>query len=269
MRERRVGIGQIILVGAAVFILLAPLAVVCIMSFNKSPFGTFPFEFSLQWYETLFSRSSRELWEATATSIQLAIAVTVVTVVVGTLASIWLVRFARRTGRFVVNGMLVAAVSIPWLVLGVSMLLVVTAVGIGRGWFALFLGNLVVALPYTVFLVASSLGAANPNIDEAAQSLGSSPLGAFLRVVVPAILPAIAAGTIMAFLTCFNNFTIQFCLAPFGTQTLPMAIYGQIKVGFRPDINALAAILTAVTLIPVFLAPRLLSKRGGRFSIGV
>lgn len=269
MSERRVSVGQIILVGVAVFILLAPLGVVCLMSFNASPFGTFPFEFSMHWYERLFSRSSRGLWEATATSLQLAVVVTITTVILGTLASIWLVRFARRTGRFLVNGMLVAAVSIPWLVLGVAMLLVVSAVGIGRGWFALFLGNLVVALPYTVFLVASSLGALNPNIDEAARSLGSRPLGAFMRVVVPAILPAIAAGTIMAFLTCFNNFTIQFFLAPFGTQTLPMEIYGQIKVGFRPDINALAAILTALTLLPVFLAPRLLSRRGGRFSIGV
>jgi spermidine/putrescine transport system permease protein len=165
--------------------------------------------------------------------------------------------------------MLVAAVTIPWLVLGVAMLLVVTAAGIGRGWPALFLGNLVVALPFTVFLVVNALASVNGNLEEAARSLGSSPLSAFLRVVVPAIAPAIIAGAIMAFLTCFNNFTIQYFLAPFGTQTLPMAIYGQIKIGFRPDINALATIITALTLIPVLLAPRLLSKRGGTFSIGV
>lgn len=226
--------------------LFAPLVVVIGMSFNASPYGTFPFSPTLRWYHQLFAEGS--LFHATFLSVEIGLLVAGTAALLGTMLAIWLVRHGGRLAPWV-SGVLISAITVPWLILGVAMLLVLNAIGIGRSYVSIYLGCLAVSLPYVVLVVSARLQEMDLSVEEAARSLGAKPLQVFGRVTVPLIAPAIAGGALMAFMVCFNNFTIQYFLAPFGVQTLPLEIYTLVRVGYKPDINALAAIIVVVTLV--------------------
>ena len=253
--ERNVSRLQAGYLAIVVLLLVAPLLLIALMSFNSSTLGTFPFSGTITWYRTLSHES--DLWHATLLSLELAAGVAATCAVLGTMLAFWLARYARRFGQVVVNSLLVVAVTVPWLVLGVAMLLVLNAVGVGRSYLGLYLGDVAVALPFTVLIIVARLIGTDASIEEAAQSLGARPIVVFLRIVLPIAAPAIAAGTLMAFVICFNNFIIQYFLAPFGVQTLPIDIFGLIRIGYQPDIDALATIITLLTLIPVLVLNRL------------
>jgi ABC-type spermidine/putrescine transport system permease subunit II len=94
-------------------------------------------------------------------------------------------------------------------------------------------------------------------VEYAARTLGASPRRTLVTIVLPALLPAILTSSLMAFMVCFNNFVIQYYLAPFGIRTLPMEIYNLVRVGYKPDINALATIMILVSVSLVLLVNRL------------
>jgi ABC-type spermidine/putrescine transport system permease subunit II len=231
-------------------VLYLPLATVVALSFNESPYGTLPFRFSTRWYVELMANDG--LVTATFLSFQLGAAVAITSAIIGTTLAVWLVRHAKRFA-IPVTGLLVSAITIPWLILGVAMLTVANAAGLGRGLTTLFLGSLATSMPYMVLIVVARLREIEPSYEEAARSLGARPLTVLWRIVVPMALPAIAGGALMAFMVCFNNFTIQYFLSPFGVRTLPLEIYTLVRVGYRPDINALATFVTLFTVTLVVL----------------
>lgn len=235
-------------------LLFAPLVVIIVLSFNESQFGTLPFHFTLKWYRALFSRSN--LLGPTGLSLRISLEVAATAVVIGTTAAIWLTRRAGRVATVTLNGVLLSALTVPWLVLGVAMLLVVNALGLGRSELSIYLGLTAVTLPYVTFLVDNRLRGIDPNLEQAARSLGATPVRAYLRVVLPLALPVIAGGGLIAFMVSFNNFLIQYFLAPFGVQTLPLQIYTLIRVGYEPDLNALATLIVAATVTLALLLNR-------------
>jgi ABC-type spermidine/putrescine transport system permease subunit II len=167
---------------------------------------------------------------------------------------------ARSRGRFVqwLNAVMVATITIPWLILGLAMLLMLNALLMnGRTSWGLFVGDLAVVMPYVTLIVVARIQDLPPSLEEAARSLGARPAAAFWYVSGPLILPAVLSGGLMAFIVCFNNFVIQYLLAPFGVETLPMQIYSLVRVGYQPDINALATVLLISALVLVFLLTRL------------
>ncbi|HZS95063.1 MAG TPA: ABC transporter permease [Chloroflexota bacterium] len=235
--------------------LFAPLFVVALLSFNKSPYGTLPFHWAgAYWYHQLFAES--DLISSTQLSVELSLAVAAAGTTAGTLAAVALTRY-----RFRLRGLLVGAlplpIVVPWLVLGIALLLIVTLVGLGRGWPALFLGNLAVVIPYVVIIVSARLRDMDPSLEEASRSLGAGQWTTLCRVTLPLALPGVLGGALMAFVVCFNNFTLQYFLAPYGVETLPLSIYNLIRVGYRPDVNALSTILLAAALILLFFLDRL------------
>jgi ABC-type spermidine/putrescine transport system permease subunit II len=244
-------------------ILFLPLAVIILLSFNASPYGTLPFHFTLRWYRTLIAGSG--LLAPTWLSVKLSAAVALSAGLVGTMSAVWLTRRATPFGSTLFTGALLTAITVPWLILGLAMLLVMNAIGVGRSLLSIYLGLLATVLPYVVFIVATRLRAMDADLEHAARSLGASPLTTFLRVTVPLTLPAIVSGTLIAFVVSFNNFLIQYFLAPFGTQTLPLKIYTLIRVGYLPDLNALATLIVAVTCIIILVLNRLGLRETGLF----
>lgn len=240
--------------GLTLFVLFAPLAVIIVLSFNRSQFGTLPFHFTLHWYDALFHKSN--LISPTGLSVRVSLEVAVTAVVTGTLAAVWLVRRAGRVTSALLNGVLLSALTVPWLVLGVAMLLVVNAIGLGRSMFSIYLGLTAITMPYVTFLVVNRMRGLDPNLEQAARSLGASPVKAFLRVTLPLTMPAIVGGGLIAFMVAFNNFLIQYFLAPFGVQTLPLEIYTLIRVGYQPDLNALATLIVLATVTLALLLDR-------------
>ena len=231
-----------------------PIFIVALMSFNASQYGTFPFVFSTKWYVRLFTGAS--LGGATWLSIWFSLLVTLTMAVVGVMTSLGLKRSNAKFAK-VFSALLNMGVIIPWLVLGVALLMIFNFIGLGRSYLGMYLGNSICVLPYVVLLVYPALCELNDNLEFAARAMGASPLRAFFTVVLPGIFPAVAAGGLMAFMVCFNNFVIQYYLAPFGVRTLPLEIYNMVRVGYKPDINALATIMVLFSTALVYLVNKL------------
>lgn len=231
-------------------VLALPLVSVMALSFNRSSYGTLPFSFSLRWYEALLQNST--LVTALFTSLDLATQAMVFATVVGTLLSLALVR-SGRVVNLPVNGLLLALLTVPALVLAAGFVVVVDWLGLGPGSTPLVLASVVTSLPFVVLIVSGRLRDLDPRLVQAARALGAGPLRRFLTVTVPLVGPSIVAGAVLAFLTTFNNFAIQLFLAPVGVSTLPVQIYSMVRLGVTPDVNALATlvILTTVLLVVV------------------
>lgn len=240
---------RVLIAALTLLLLFLPLIMVVLLSFNSSRFGTLPFHGTTHWYQVLSHDSA--LVDATWLTVKLSFFVTVTTVVLGTAAAIWLGRYAGRFGAAILNVIMVAAVTVPWLILGIAMLIVANSAGLGRSYLSMYLGLVATTLPYVVFIVVARLRTLDADLENAASSLGASSLRSYATVTIPLLAPAIIGGGLLSFMISFNNFLIQYFLAPFGVQTLPLEIYSLIRAGYEPDVNALATVIVAITLLIV------------------
>jgi len=251
------------LVFTAMFV---PIAYLVVMSFNTSPYGTLPWHFTTQWYDRLFHEPA--LAQTTLRTLLMSAVVAAACAVAGTMAALGMARY--RLPRPLVDALQAVnliPVTVPWLVLGVTMLLFLLLVGSGRSVLNLYLGNTVVVLPYVTLLVTTRLRGERFEQEEAGAQLGASPARIFLAVTLPRLAPSILAGSIMAFMVSFNNFLLQYYLAPFGFSTLSMEIYGLVRSGVRPDINALSTFLVLASVTLVMTLDRLVGI-GSSFGAG-
>ena len=232
--------------GVVYLVLFLPLFIIIALSFNSDRYGNLPFHFTVHWYRVL--TADEALLHATWISLVLSVAVAVFCVIVGVAASIWQADGGRSAPRNSLSGLLLIALTLPWLILGLGMLMVFNALGIGRSMVAMFLGLSAISLPYVVFIVTARLKSISSSLTDAARSLGATPRAAMVRVTLPLAGPAIASAALMAFMVAFNNFLIQYFLAPFGQDTLPLRIYNLVKVGYTPDLNALATYIVLATI---------------------
>lgn len=227
-----------------------PIVAIIGMSFNGTPYGMFPYVFTTKWYVTLFTTSN--LPAATWLSLKFSLAVAVVALVIGTLTSFglqyWPSKWAKRF-----NSLMQMPIIIPWLVTSISILLLATFVGAGRSYTTMFLGNLIVVLPYVVLLVNARFEEMDHSPEAAARLLGAGPARVFWDVTLPAILPGVMAGGIMALIVCFNNFVLQYYLSPVNVNTLPVTVFTRIKNGYQADLNALSAIVVLAAVVIVIL----------------
>ncbi|MGA2547685.1 MAG: ABC transporter permease [Rectinemataceae bacterium] len=234
--------------------LFCPLAVIVLMSFNRTDYGMLPFDFTFDWYRYLFTKS--ELFPATWLSLRLATFVALGSIVVGTMTSLGLQALPRKPAkRFEAVAQL--PIVIPWLVQGIALLLLFNFLGIGRSYVSLYLGNLVVVLPYVIMMVAGRFAEADRSPEDAARTLGARPVRIFFDVTLPMLFPGILSGALMSFMVCFNAFCMQYYLAPFGVRTLPLEIFTLVRVGYKPDMNALATLLVLLSSALVLAMNRL------------
>ncbi len=234
--------------------LYLPILTIIGMSFNETPYGMFPYVFTTGWYETLFTDSN--LPAACWLSLKFSFLVALAAVLLGTAASYGLQYFSPKAARRF-HFFMRLPIIIPWLVTSVSLLLLATFVGAGRSYTTMFLGNLICVLPYVVMLVSARFDSLDRRPEDAARLLGASPARVFCEVTLPAVAPAMLAGGVMALIVCFNNFCLQYYLSPISVDTLPVTVFTRIKSGYQADLNALSAIITAVSVLLVLLLSRL------------
>jgi len=232
-----------------------PIVTVIFMSFNGTSFGMLPFTFTTKWYTTLFTTS--DLPPATFLSLGFAAVVAASALILGTMTSVG-IQYLPRKWADKLNSAIQLPIIIPWLVTSISILLLFTFIGIGRSYLTMYLGNLIVVLPYVVMLVNGRFVEMDRNPEAAATLLGAGPFRVFLDITLPAILPGVLAGGIMAFIICFNNFVLQYYLAPVGVNTLPVLVFTRIKASYQADLNALSTIIVLLSVCVVVL----LSKMG-------
>lgn len=231
-------------------ILFIPIVSIVVMSFNTSKFGTFPFEFTLGWYQKLFAESA--LLSATWYSLWFSFLVSTAAALLGVTASLALRHLPPKWNR-IFSTVSNVPVIIPWLVQAVALLLLFNLVGIGRSFASLFFGNLITVMPHSFLLTYARVVTMDHGPEEAGKTLGASRLRVFRDITLPMIFPAVLAGWLMSFVLCFNCFSMQYYLAPFGTYTLPMRIFTMIRVGYDPDINAIATIMCVVSVAVILL----------------
>ncbi len=246
---------------AMVFVLLfllAPMLAAMLMSLSPTELLSFPPRgLSLRWYAEFLSDPRWVL--ATANSLLVAAAVTVLATALGTLAALGL-HFGRFRGRGVLVALLTLPLVTPYIVTAAAMFLAFTAVGLAGSLAGLVLGHTVVAVPFVLLAVMASLRTFDGNLLRAAASLGAPPAAAFRRVVAPAIWPGIASGAVFAFATSLDEFVITLFLAGPGQFTLPRQMYAAVRDFLSPTILAAATVLFLASLL--FLAASELLRRG-------
>jgi putrescine transport system permease protein len=243
--------------------LYLPIAILVIYSFNASRLVTVWGGWSLRWYGEFFN--DRAMLEAAWMSVRVAATSATLATLLGTLAAIALSRGERFKGRTLFSGMLYAPLVMPEVITGLSLLLLFVALDAGRGFWTVTLAHTTLTMCFVAVVVQSRLGPLDRSLEEAAMDLGCDPAQAFLAVTLPLILPAIAAGWMLAFTLSLDDLVIaSFTTGP-GSQTLPIRIYSEVRLGVKPEINAICTLvigLIAVIIVLASFASKLSSKSG-------
>jgi putrescine transport system permease protein len=213
--------------------------------------------FSTKWYVSLLHNAS--LLDAAWVTIRVALISTTVATVLGTLAAITLVRFGRFKGRTLFSGMIYAPLVMPEVITGLSLLLLFVAVDVDRGFWTIVLAHTTLTMCFVTVVVQSRLLSFDRSLEEAAMNLGCPPLKTFLTVTLPLIAPALASGWVLAFTLSLDDLVIaSFTTGP-GATTLPIRIYSEVRLGVKPEINAICTIMIAIVATGI-VAASLLSK---------
>ncbi|WP_219834976.1 ABC transporter permease [Paenibacillus sp. R14(2021)] len=230
--------------------LYAPILVLMALSFNASKYNALPFTFSLSWYKALAADTT--LIRASLTSLSIAAGTAIICVVLAAMLMLWAVQTTSKLKGWI-DALVVLPLTIPWLILGLSMLLLLSAAGIDKNFTVLLIGHVVVSLPYAVLVIKARLQSMDLSINEASASLGANEWTTVRRITLPLLFPAMLAGGFLAFVISFDNFILSYFLIPSGSSTLPIEIYASIKFGFTPEINAASTLLLAATTLMILL----------------
>jgi putrescine transport system permease protein len=243
--------------------LYLPILILVIYSFNASRLVTVWGGWSLRWYREFFG--DQAMIEASWMSLRVAVASATIATLIGTLAAVALARGERFRGRTLFSGMLYAPLVMPEVITGLSLLLLFVALNAERGFWTVTIAHTTLTMCFVAVVVQSRLGSLDRSLEEAAMDLGCAPVRAFLSVTLPLIAPAIVAGWMLAFTLSLDDLVIaSFTTGP-GSATLPIRIYSEVRLGVKPEINAICTLviaLIAVVIVIASLASKLSSSQG-------
>ncbi|HVV42669.1 MAG TPA: ABC transporter permease subunit [Nitrobacter sp.] len=253
--------------GAALALGLAflylPIVILVLYSFNASQLVTVWGGWSLRWYAAFFNDPA--MLSAAWMSLRVGAVSATAATVLGTLAAVALSRGGGFRGRTLFSGMLYAPLVMPEVMTGLSLLLLFVAVSAERGFWTVTIAHTTLTMCFVAVVVQSRLGSLDRSLEEAAMDLGCDPVRAFVMVTLPLILPAIVAGWMLAFALSLDDLVIaSFTTGP-GSTTLPIRIYSEVRLGVKPEINAICSLivgLIAVVIVAASFASKLSSRQG-------
>ncbi len=241
-----------------------PIAVLAFYSFNQSPYSGAWQGFTWEWYQKLFT--DERILSALKNSLIVAFSAVSVSAVLGTLMAVGLARY-RFPLKGLYRGISYLPLIIPDIAIAVATLVFLAAFAIRLSIWTIVAAHIVFCLAYIAVVVSSRLNNLNPHLEEAALDLGATPLQAFIKVLLPQLMPGIIAGCLLAFVLSLDDFLIASFTSGSGSNTLPIEIFSRIRTGVKPDINALSVILIILSAIVAFVAEsirhRANSKNGG------
>lgn len=227
--------------------LLLPIIFIAALSFGSSQWLIFPPPgWTLNWYVLFFADYS---WiNAAFVSLRVALAVTVLSVVIGLLAAFALSR-GKFIGRDALRGFFMMPMIIPVVVLGVAIYSFFLKIGLSGTFIGFVFAHLVIALPFSILACSEALDGFDQSIEDAAILCGATPLQAKLRITIPSILPGIFAAAIFSFLTSWDDVVLAVFMASPQVQTLPVKIWTTLRQDLTPVIAAASTLLTGMTII--------------------
>jgi putrescine transport system permease protein len=237
--------------------LYLPIVILVIYSFNASRLVSVWGGWSTRWYVELIN--DRAMQDAVWVTLRIGVLSATVATVLGTLAAVALVRFGRFRGRLLFSAMVYAPLVMPEVITGLSLLLLFVALGVDRGFWTIVIAHTTLTACFVTVIVQARLLSFDTSLEEAAMDLGCPPLKTFLIVTLPLIAPAIVSGWMLAFTLSLDDLVLaSFTTGP-GATTLPIRIYSEMRLGVKPEINAVCTILIVVVGVGL-VAASLLTK---------
>jgi len=231
-----------------------PIAILILFSFNQSKLNIVWTGFTLDWYAALWRDSV--LVRTLKNSLVVAGATTLLSVVLGTAAG-WLLYRYRYRGSALLETLVFLPMIVPEVILGVSLLILFVTIGLQLGYTTIVISHVTFCFPFVMAAVQARLAGLDPALEEAALDLGATPFQAFTKVLVPYLMPAIVSGALMAFTLSLDELIVTYFTASAGTRTLPLEIFGRVKKGLDPSLNAISTVFIGITVLAVFLTEAL------------
>jgi putative spermidine/putrescine transport system permease protein len=259
--ERATRIGLIVLTGAVLLFLVAPILTIVPLSFSSGSFFYYPLPgLSLRWYEDFFTSS---FWlSSLRNSLIIGISATVLATVLGTMAALGIWR-ARFPAQALVLAMLISPMVVPVVIIAVGVYFAFAPLGLTDGYLGLILAHATLGVPFVVITVLATLSAFDRTLLRAAESLGASQLATFRRVMLPLILPGVASGAVFAFAASFDEVVVVLLMAGPAQRTLPRQMFAGINDNISLTIAAAATMLIAISLV-LMIAVGALQRRSAR-----
>lgn len=238
--------------------MFAPIVVVVLLSFNPQQFGSFPMDgISYRWYVKLAQNDT--ILGAFKNSLILGSLTAVVSTSIAIPAAMAFVRY-NFPGKDTLNTLLLAPIMIPEVILGVALLLFIRWLQMPKSFLLLVIGHSVITLPYVLLVVQARLVGIKRTYEEAAMTLGASPMQTFREVTLPLLAPALLAGMLFAFTISFDDVTATLFWATAQNQTVPVKIFGMLRNSISPEINALGSVMIFLTITTPLLAGYLIRR---------
>jgi len=248
-----------ILYATLVFVFLyLPLGVMVVYSFNASRFSMAWKGFTLDWYVKLFSNAA--LMQAALNSLLIAALAATCSSILGTLIAMALQRW-RFPSRKVIHTSLFVMMMSPDIVIGISLLVLFMALSLPLGFWTLLMAHITLCVPFVSITVYGRLLGFDPHVVEAARDLGAGEYEVFRHVVLPMVFPAVMAGWFLSFTLSIDDVIISFFTTGPTFEVLPLRIYSMVRLGLKPEVNALCAIMILITAVAVFVSQRFLKEK--------
>ena len=248
--------------------LYVPMILLVIYSFNYSKLVPVWGGWSTRWYYVLFE--SQDVWDAVSLSLKIAVINATFATILGTLAGLAMVRFGRFRGRTLFGGMLVAPLVMPEVITGLSLLVFFISFKqlIGwpaeRGFTTITIAHITFSLAYVAVIIQARLTGMGQSLEEAAADLGAKPFKVLTAITLPRLAPGMLSGWLLAFTLSLDDLVIASFVTGPGANTLPILIFSRIRLGLRPDINALATIIILFVAVCVAIAALIMFRQQRR-----
>lgn len=232
-----------------------PILLICAFSFNSNPVNMMIWEgFTFDWYltifgfpaeqteQTLYVESTRQLYTAVLNSLMVAAVTTTVSTVLGTAIALAVARFRFRLKNFY-RALMFAPMIMPDIILGISLLIFFVSIGMKLGLVTIIIGHITFLCSYVFIIVSTRLADMDESLEEASADLGADGWTTFRRVTLPMIAPGVIGGAMLAFIISMDDLVITYFISGVDSVTLPVHIYGMLRRGIKPEINAIATVM--------------------------
>jgi spermidine/putrescine transport system permease protein len=235
-----------------------PIVILIVYSFNDAQYSLLWHGFSGRWYSELFA--DKDLWIAVWHSLTLGIFAATAAMCIGSLAAVSLYRY-QFMGRQFLYGLIFILILSPDIVMGISLLILFSFLKISLGFWSLLLAHITFCIPFVVVTVYSRMASFDEYIFEAAKDLGANDVVIFTRIIIPLLWPAMLSGWLLSFTLSLDDVIISYFVTGPGFEILPLKIYSMVRLGVKPEINALCSVTFGLTLLLVVCSQLILRKK--------
>jgi len=243
------------------FFVYAPIIIVVVYSFNSHPINMMIWkDFTFDWYrsifgyptklteQTMYVESTDQLVAAVKNSLIVAASTTFFSTIVGVATALAVYRHQFRLKPFY-QGLLYMPMVMPDIVLGIALLVFFVGVSIKLGLMSVIIGHCTFLISYVFVVVSARLAGMDDSLEQASADLGATPWTTFRRITLPQILPGIIGGALLAFIISMDDLVITYFIAGVNSTTLPVFIYGMLRRGIKPEINAIATLMLLFSFV--------------------